>query len=161
MKTYIITQKILALTATYEVRESKDGPVLFTVRGRFFTFTPFLEMQKGKDGEKTHILKGNIWKTKFIVSSMQGSPVGDIQFPFFAIRKSFVMNVGGAQYKAQGTLFAWNFTAKDDAGKDIFSIQKEFAFRDKFTVSLDEKLPTEPVLLSAIAIDQRFFQRNR
>jgi uncharacterized protein YxjI len=149
------------MTATYLVRESKDGPVLYKIRGRFFTFTPFLEMQRGEDGEKTHILKGNFWKTKFVISSMQGSPVGDIQFPFFAFRKSFVMNVGGARYQAQGTLFAWNFTAKDEAGKDVFSIQKELAFRDKFTVTLDEKLPVEPVILSAIAIDQRFFQQNR
>ena len=161
MKTYIITQKILAMTATYLVRQSKDGPVLFKVRGRFFTFTPFLEMQQGEEGDKTHILKGNFWKTKFVISDMQGNPVGDIQFPFFAFRKSFTMNVGGATYKAQGTVFAWNFAAKDEAGQDVFSIQKEFAFRDKFTVNMDERLPVEPVLLSAIAIDQRFFQQNR
>jgi uncharacterized protein YxjI len=163
MKTYILTQKILALTATYEVRETKDGPVLFTVRGRFFTFTPFLEMQKGreKDAAKTHILKGNFWKTKFVISDMQGAPVADIQFPFFAFRKSFVLTVGGAHYKAQGTVFAWNFTAKNDAGQDAFTIQKEFAFRDKFTVNVDENLPVEPILLACISVDQRFFQQRR
>src|SRR4030042_1282910 len=106
MKTYIVTQKILALTATYLVRESKDGPVLYTIRGRFFTFTPFLELSQGEKGEKTHILKGNFWKTKFTFADMQGGPVGNIQFPFFAFRKSFVMNVGGARYKAQGPTVA-------------------------------------------------------
>jgi uncharacterized protein YxjI len=162
MKTFIVTQKILALSATYEVRQTKDSPVLFTIKGKIFTFSPFLEMMKGgKDGEKTHVLKGNFFKTKFFITTADGNAVGDIQFPFFAFLKSFVMNLGGAQYKAKGSLFAWNFSAKDASGKDAFSIQKEFAFRDKFTVTLDDALPMEPIVLSAIAIDQRFFQQNK
>jgi uncharacterized protein YxjI len=161
MKTYIVTQKIFALSATYEVRQTKDGPVLFTVKGKIFTFSPHLEMMKGKDGEKTHVLKGNFFKTKFFFTSPDGGEVGDIQFPFFAFVKSFVMNLGGKQFKAKGSLFAWTFQALDDAGKEAFSIQKEFAFRDKFTVNLDDSLPMEPLVLAAIAIDQRFFQNNR
>jgi uncharacterized protein YxjI len=161
MKTYIVTQKILALSATYEVRQTKDGPLLFTVKGKIFTFSPHLEMMKGKDGEKTHILKGNFFKTKFFVTTPDGSAVGDIQFPFFAFLKSFVMNLGGAQYKAKGSLFAWSFAATDASGKEAFTIQKEFAFRDKFTVALDDALPMEPIVLAAIAIDQRFFQGNK
>ncbi|MBN2351669.1 MAG: hypothetical protein JXD23_03795 [Spirochaetales bacterium] len=161
MKTYIVTQKILALSATYLVRETKDGPVLFTVKGKIFTFSPYLEMMKGADGEKTHVLKGNFFKTKFFISTPDGGAVGDIQFPFFAFVKSFVMNLGGRQYKAKGGLFAWSFAAVDASGKETFTIHKEFAFRDKFTVSLEERLPMEPVVLAAIAIDQRFFQNNR
>ncbi len=162
MKTYIVTQKILALSATYEVRQTKDGPVLFTVKGKIFTFSPFLEMTKGgKDGEKTHVLKGNFFKTKFSVTTPDGGAVGDIQFPFFAFIKSFVMNLDGQQYKAKGGLFAWSFAAVDAAGKEAFTIQKEFAFRDRFAVSLDDKLPMEPIVLAAIAIDQRFFQSNK
>jgi uncharacterized protein YxjI len=161
MKTYIVTQKIFALSATYEVRQTKDSPVLFTVKGKIITFSPHLEMMKGKDGEKTHVLKGNFFKTKFFVSTPDGGEIGDIQFPFFAFAKSFVMNLGAQQYKAKGGLFAWNFQALDAAGKEAFSIQKEFAFRDKFTVNLDDSLSMEPIILAAIAIDQRFFQNNK
>lgn len=160
MKTFIVTQKILAIGDTYEVRETKDSEPLFTVRGRILTFTPFLEMQKGKNGEKSHVLKGNVWKTRFFINDAQGNALGEIQFPFFAFSKSFTMNLGGQQYSAKGNFFAWNFTAKDVAGKDVFAIQKEIAFRDKFTVSIDENLPVEPVVLSAIAVDQRFFQQQ-
>ena len=161
MKTYIVTQKILALSATYLVRETKDGPVLFTVKGKIFTFSPYLEMMKGADGEKTHVLRGNFFKTKFFITTPDGGEVGDIQFPFFAFVKSFVMNLRGQQYKAKGGLFAWSFSAVDASGKEAFTIHKEFAFRDKFTVGLDEQLPMEPIVLAAIAIDQRFFQGEK
>lgn len=160
MKTYIVTQKILALSATYEVRTTKDDPVLFTVKGKIFTFSPFLEMRTGKDGEITHLLKGNFFKTKFFVTAPDGGAVGDIQFPFFAFVKSFVMNLGGRRYNAKGGLFAWSFAAVDESGQEAFTIQKEFAFRDKFAVALDDRLPMEPIVLAAIAIDQRFFQGN-
>jgi uncharacterized protein YxjI len=160
MKTFTVTQKILAIGPTYEVRDKSDGPVLFTVRGRILTFTPFLEMQKGKDGEKTHFLKGNFLKTRFIISTMQGSPVGEVQFPFFSFRKSFILTIGSAQYHANGSLFAWNFTAGDSSGRDVFVIQKEMALRDKFSVTAAEDLAFEPVILAAVAVDQRFFQQR-
>jgi uncharacterized protein YxjI len=160
MKTYTVTQKILALGATYEVRDSKEGPPLFTVRGKILTFTPYLEMMKGKDGAKTHVLKGNFLKTKFSVATAEGGPVGEIQFPFFAFSKSFTMTIGANQYNAKGNFFAWNFAAKDAGGKDAFVIQKQIALRDKFEVMIDEALPVEPIVLSAIAVDQRFFQNQ-
>ncbi|MBN1523141.1 MAG: hypothetical protein JW904_01555 [Spirochaetales bacterium] len=160
MKTYTLFQKILAIGDTYEVREGDSKEAVFTVRGKVLTFTPNLTLQKGKEGEKTHSLKGNFFKTKFTILNATGEEMGTLVFPFIALKKSFTLTMGGNTYSAQGTLFAWNFNCNDSSGKTIFSIQKELAFRDKFTVNIDEKMPQEAVLLAAIAVDQRFFQQK-
>jgi len=160
MKTYTLFQKILAIGDTYEVREGEAKEALFTVRGRIFTFAPNLSLAKGKDGAKTHQMKGNFWRTKFAITTESGGEVATIEFPFFAWKPSFTLAVNGNTYTATGTLFAWNFNCADNAGKSVFTIQKEFAFRDKFTVRIAESMTQEAALLAAIAIDQRYFQKK-
>jgi uncharacterized protein YxjI len=161
MKTYTLFQKILAIGDTYEVRQGEAKDAVFTIKGKVLTFSPSLTLMRGdKDGEKTHQMKGNFIKTKFAITTTSGGEVGAITFPFFVWKPTFTLTMKGNSYTATGTLFAWNFTCTDSAGKTIFTIQKEFAFRDKFTVSIDESLEQEVALLAAVAIDQRYFQKK-
>ena len=42
----------------------------------------------------------------------------------------------------------------------MFTISKEFAFRDKFTVTIEESMPQDIVILVAVAVDQKFFTQR-
>lgn len=160
MKTYTITQKILSIGATYQVKAAESEDIIHTIKGKILTFTPKLEMRQGKEGEITKILKGNLFKTKFSIENPQGFEEAVIQFPFIALFKKFTLTVNAKVYNAKGSLAAWNFTCSDESGRNMFTISKEFAFRDKFTVTIDESIDREIVILVAVAVDQKFFTQK-
>ena len=160
MQSFTVTQKILAIGATYEVRSASSDSVLNTIKGKILTLSPKLEMKTGVNGETTNWLKGNFWKTKFTIEDSKGTEIGVIQFPFVSFFKKFTLITGGKTYSAKGSITAWNFNCTDESGKNVFSISKEFAFRDKFSVNVDESLIKETIILAAIAVDQKFFQQQ-
>jgi uncharacterized protein YxjI len=160
MQSFAITQKILAVGATYEVKARGSDEVINLIKGRILTITPKLEMKTGEKGAITHVLKGNFWRTRFVISTSEQTEIGVIQFPFVAFFKRFSLITGGRTYQAKGSITAWHFNCADESGKAIFSISKEFAFRDKFTVDVDESMPKEVGILAAIAVDQKFFQQR-
>ena len=160
MKTFTVTQKILSIGATYLVQTPGSENIVNTIKGKILTLAPKLEMRQGKEGDVTKILKGNFFKTKFTVESTEGIEEASIQFPFIALFKKFTLNVGPKVYNAKGSLTAWNFTCTDENGQDMFTISKEFAFRDKFTVTVDESMPQDIVILVAVAVDQKFFTQR-
>lgn len=160
MKTFTVTQKILSIGATYQVNASESEDIINTIKGKILTLVPKLEMRQGKEGDITKVLKGNFFKTKFTVESPGGNEEASIQFPFIALFKKFTLTIGSKVYNAKGSLTAWNFTCTDENGQDMFTISKEFAFRDKFTVSVDESMPQDIVILVAVAVDQKFFTQR-
>ena len=160
MQTYTVTQKIISIGATYQIRSGESKDVLMTVKGKILTFTPKLEMKKGTEGEIINRLKGNFTKTKFSMEDMNANEIANIQFPYIAFKKRFSLTIGDKTYNAQGSFTAWHFNCTDDTGKEVFSISKDFSFRDKFTVNIDESMPKEIILLTAIAVDQKFFQQK-
>jgi uncharacterized protein YxjI len=160
MQSFTIKQKILAIGDTYEVRQTDSDEVLYLIKGKVLTFSPRLEMKQGIDGEVSHVLKGNFWRTEFTVIDKTETEIGVIRFPFVAFFKKFTLVTGGKTYDAKGSITAWNFTCKDETDRLIFSIGKEFAFRDKFTVDVDESIQKEVAILTAISVDQKFFQQQ-
>lgn len=160
MKSFTVTQKIFAIGSTYEVRETGSDVILNIVKGKIFTFSPKLEMKKDENGAATHLLKGNYWRTKFSIESADGMEIASIQFPFIAFFKKFTLVAGDKTVTASGSFTAWNFTGTDESGNQVFTITKEFAFRDKFTVTVESQIPSDVIILAAIAVDQKFFQQR-
>jgi uncharacterized protein YxjI len=159
MKTFTVTQKILTIGATYQVK-AEDDQIIHTIKGKIFTMAPKLEMKTGTEGEVIKVLKGNLFKTNFTVETPEGNVEATIQFPFIALFKKFNLTIGDRVYNAKGSITAWNFTCTDENGMELFTISKEFAFRDKFTISVDESIPQDIIILVAVAVDQKFFTQR-
>lgn len=161
MKSFTIVQKLLSMGATYIVKEGETQ--VYTVKGKIFSFTPKLEMFKEADtkGNIINTLKGNFFKTQFEILDSTEASMGVIKFPFFAFIKKFTLSMNGRDYSAKGGFTATNFTCADEAGATKFTITKDFAFRDKFSVTIDDSsMDTATAILAAISIDQRFFQQK-
>ncbi|MBN1412406.1 MAG: hypothetical protein JW969_16280 [Spirochaetales bacterium] len=160
MELLTVTQKLLAIGATYLVKKQGEQEVLNTIKGKILTLSPKLEMKRGADeGELTHILKGNFLKTLFTIEDNLGTVIATIKFPLIAVFKKFSLMIGEKAYNAQGSLTAWNFVARDKGDRELFAITKDFSLRDQFSVAVDESIPKEIIILTAIAVDQKFFQQ--
>lgn len=160
MKNFTVTQKLLSVGATYQVKPDGGNDVAYTIKGKVFTLSPKLEMKKGNDGEVISRMKGNFIGTKFAISDPEGTELGVIQFPFLSFIAKFTLTIGDTVYNAKGGFTARNFSCIDAEGNTKFTIAKELAFRDKFNVAIDESMSEETAILAAVAIDQRFFQKK-
>jgi uncharacterized protein YxjI len=160
MQTFELTQKILSVGPTYEVRpvESTASDPLLTIRGKLFSATPSLSIAEGSDGPVVGSMKGNFTRTKF--ECTEGDRVlGSIAFPMLALRKSFTLKANAKEYHADGGYLAGEFVCKDgDTGEVVMTIKKELSLRDKFRIEASETIPAPLALLAAVAVDQRFFQ---
>ena len=167
MQTYELTQKILAIGPTYEVRSVPDpmgaaddslAPML-TIKGKLLSATPSLSINQGVDGPPVGSMKGNFTRTKFECKAADDRLVGSISFPMIALKKSFTLNADGKEYKADGGYLAGEFVCKDEStGEVVMKITKQLSLRDKFRIEAAERIPSELALLAAVAVDQRFFQ---
>jgi hypothetical protein len=160
MQSFKITQKILAIGGTYEVRQSDSDEICYLVKGKIFSFKPVLEMRQGIDGSVTHSLKGNLWKTEFTVTDSSEMEVGSIKYPLIAFFQRFTLVTEGKVLNAKGGVTAWKFICTDENGNTMLEIYKDFAFRDRFKVEADESIRKEVAILTAISVDQRFFQNQ-
>jgi uncharacterized protein YxjI len=166
MQTFELTQKILSIGATYEVRDaaalsdtSSEVPLL-TIRGKLFSATPSLSIAEGIDGPVIGAMKGNFTRTKFECKSADDAVIGSLTFPMLALKKSFTLHANDQEYKADGGYTAGEFVCKNGAGEVVLKITKQLALRDKFRIEAAESIPTSLALLAAVAIDQRFFQES-
>jgi uncharacterized protein YxjI len=160
MKSFTVTQKILSIGSTYLVSPEGSKENAYVVKGKVLTIAPKLEMRRGDQGEVMKTMKGNFIGTKFSILGPGGSEEALIKFPFFSFIAKFTLAVGNASYTAKGGIMARKFSCVDDSGNVKFTISKEWSFRDKFAVSIDPSMPEEIAIMAAVAIDQRFFQRN-
>jgi hypothetical protein len=109
MQSFKITQKILAIGDTYEVRQSDSDEICYLVKGKVFSLKPILEMRQGMDGSVTHILKGNLWKTEFTVVDSSEMEIGSIKYPLIAFFQRFTLVTEGKVLNAKGGVTAWKF----------------------------------------------------
>ena len=155
MKAYELTQKILAIGPTYQVRAVGSDAVLYTIRGKVLTLTPKLTLVQGDDGAEVAKLTANFTKTKF---NVEGAHSATLSFPLLALKQRMALSVGGQEYTAEGGFLAGAFRCADASGNTVFEILKELSLRDKFRVQIHGDLPEIVILLAAVAIDQRYFQ---
>jgi uncharacterized protein YxjI len=160
MKAFTVTQKILSLGATYLVTAEGGTAPVYVIKGKILTLSPKLDMKRSEQGEVIKRLKGNLLGNKFSVLDASGSQDALIHYPLFSFFAKFTLTVGADTFKAKGGIMARKFSCVDASGNVKFSISKEWAFRDKFSVSVDESFPEETAVLAAVSIDQRFFQKK-
>ena len=158
MEAYEVSQKILSIGATYQVRAAGQSGVLFTVKGKALTATPKLTMVQGESGDDVALIKGNFFKTAFSITGADGTAMGILNFPLIMFKKTFTLSSSGQQFKAEGGLTGRAFTCSDSAGTPVFEVKKELALKDKFAVNCTDALPREVAFLAAVAIDQKFFE---
>ena len=145
MPQYEVAQKIMSYGATYQV--------LLTVKSKLLTLTPNLTMVEGTEGDTVATMTGNFFKTRFIMTDAAGARIGSLTFPMFGVLgKSFTIEADGASHPGNGTISSRTF----DAG--VFSLSKQHGPEDRFQVEVTESFPREVAILSAVAVDQKFFE---
>jgi len=160
MQSYEITQKMLSIGPSYQVRSPLADDVLMTVKGKVLTATPKLTMVQGAEGNTVASMNGNFFKTRFQIFGSDKQELGSLEFPMIQLKKTFTIKVGEKQYRADGGLLGRGFKVTGPEGETVLEIQKELALRDKFSVVAGDAIPAEVALLAAIAIDQKYFEES-
>jgi uncharacterized protein YxjI len=160
MQTFEVVQKLLSFGPAYEIRLTGQTDVAMTVKGKVLTMTPKLTMVAGTDGGAVAELTANFMKTKFVITGSDGKEKGTLTFPLLQFKKSFTISSEGHEFKADGGFLGGEFKCVDAQGNPVLVIAKQLSLRDKFAVTTNGALPEEVALLSAVAIDQKFFQEE-
>jgi uncharacterized protein YxjI len=163
-KTILVTQKLMSVSAQYEVAPEGDtGSPTHVVKGDFMTTTPSLQLFDAKDNKLVASLKGNVLKTKFQIRGEKNDELASLNFSAVAFRKTFTMTVGTKGYHANAGVVGVVkdvFECKDNAGTIALVVSKEPGIRDKFKVELREErdVPFEVAVLAAVALHSRFYE---
>lgn len=162
-KTILVTQKLLAVSAQYEVTPDGESAPTHLVKGDFMTTTPSLQLFDAKDNKLVASLKGNVLKTKFQIRGEKNDELASLNFSAVAFRKTFTMTVGTKGYHANAGVVGVVkdiFECKDNAGNVALVVSKEPGIRDKFKVELKEErdVPFEVAVLAAVALHSRFYE---
>jgi uncharacterized protein YxjI len=162
-KTILVTQRLMAVSAQYDVATigEPDAPQ-FTVSGEFMTTTPSLELHD-KEKKLVASLKGNVLKTKFQIRGAKAEELASLNFSAIAFRKTFTMTVGTKGYHANAGVVGVVkdiFECKDNEGTIALIVSKEPGIRDKFKIVLNEErdVPFEVAVLAAVALHSRFYE---
>jgi uncharacterized protein YxjI len=158
METYDVTQVLMTVGSTYEVRAPGDAKIVMTVKGSLMSPTPHFQLVMGQDGAELAMMTGNFIKTKYSIKSPTLGELGNLQFPAIAFKKTLVLTVGTRGFTADGGLMGGVFSCHDNDGKVGIEIKKTETFRDRFNVSVDATVPKEVAILAAVAIHSRFFE---
>ena len=158
METFEVTQVIMTVGSTYEVRVPSEEKVVMTVKGSLMSPTPKFALVEGGDGAELASLLGNFIKTKFQMAGADKKELGSLSFPAIAFKKTLVLTVGGRGFTADGGLMGGVFRCVDNDGKVGIEIEKKGNFRDRFHVTAHDGIPKEVGILAAVAIHSRFFE---
>ena len=163
MATIEITQKLMSMSAEYEVRKDKAEEPVQVVKGELMTTSPLLRLRDAKTKDLVATLKGNVLKTRFQIRSPKDEELALVNFSAVAFRKSFTMSVNGRGYHATGAVVAVvkdTFEVKDNDGKIALVIQKEPGVRDRFLLETrdDAAVPPDIAVLVAISVHSRFYE---
>jgi uncharacterized protein YxjI len=161
-KTILVTQKLMAVSAQYEVLVEGESAPQHSVKGDFMTTTPSLQLYD-KDNKLVATLKGNVLKTKFQIRDDKNADLASVNFSAVAFRKTFTMTVGTKGYHANAGVVGVVkdiFECKDNAGTIALVVMKEPGIRDKFKVEIREErdVPFEVAVLAAVALHSRFYE---
>lgn len=158
METFDVTQVIMTVGSTYQVRAPGEEKVALTVQGSLMSATPKFQLLTGDDGPELASLTGNFIKTKFQMKGSDKQELGSLSFPAIAFKKTLVLTVGGRGFTADGGLMGETFRCVDNDGKVGIEITKKATFRDRFNVTVHDGVSKEVGILAAVAIHSRFFE---
>jgi hypothetical protein len=158
METFDVTQVVMTVGSTYQVRALGSDAIAMTVKGSLMSPTPKFQLVAGEDGAELATLTGNFIKTKFQMRGADKEELGNLSFPAIAFKKTLVLTVGGRGYTADGGLMGGVFRCIDNDGQMGIEIAKKETFRDRFNVAIDNGVSKEVGVLAAVAIHSRFFE---
>ncbi len=163
MPSYEIVQRLMSMSAQYDVKVNGEGEPSMLVKGELVTTTPHLHLSDVKEGKPLATLKGNVLKTKFQVRGPGNEEMATLNFSAIAFRKTLTMSVNGKGYHANAGVVGVVkdvFECKNNDGKIALIVMKEPGIRDRFKVDLREErdVPPEVAVLAAIAIHSRFYE---
>jgi uncharacterized protein YxjI len=159
MDTFEVTQVVMTVGSTYQVRSPGSEKVVLTVKGSLMSPTPKFQLVTGDDGPEVASLTGNFIKTKFHLKGADKAELGSLSFPAIAFKKTLVLTVGARGFTADGGLMGNVFRCVDNDGKVGIEISKKTeTFRDRFTVAVHDGISKEVGVLASVAIHSRFFE---
>jgi uncharacterized protein YxjI len=158
METFEVTQVIMTVGSTYEVRVLPHDKVVMTVKGSLMSPTPKFQLVVGDDGAELATLTGNFIKTKFQIKGAAKEELGALSFPAIAFKKKLVMTVGARGFTADGGIMGGTFRCIDNDGKLGIEIANKSGFHDRFHVTLHDGIASELGILATVAIHSRFFE---
>lgn len=161
-KTIQVTQRLMSVSAQYDVSVDGAAEPTFIVKGEFMTTTPTLQLFD-KESKLVASLKGNVLKTKFQIRDDKNDELASLNFSAIAFRKTFTMTVGSKGYHANAGVVGVVkdiFECKDNEGKVALIVSKEPGIRDRFKIELREErdVPFEVAVLAAVALHSRFYE---
>ena len=158
MDTFDVTQVMMTVGSTYQVRAPGEEKVVMTVKGSLMSPTPKFQLVLGEEGPELATLTGNFIKTKFQMKGPEKEELGGLSFPAIAFKKTLVLTVGGRGFTADGGLMGGVFRCVDNDGKVGIEISKKETFRDRFNVAVYDGVSKEVGILASVAIHSRFFE---
>jgi uncharacterized protein YxjI len=158
MDIYEVSQVVMTVGSTYQVRVPPSDDVVMTVKGSFMSSTPKFSLVQGSDGPEIGSLLGNFIKTKFQILDAEKKAIGNLLFPAIAFKKTLVLTVNGRGYTADGGLMGGVFACVDNEDQVALEISNKSRFVDRFAVDIKGAIPKEVGLLAAVAIHSRFFE---
>jgi uncharacterized protein YxjI len=159
METFEVTQVVMTVGSTYQVRSPGSEKVVMTVKGTLMSATPKFQLVSDDDGPELAVLTGNFIKTKFHLRGADKQELGSLSFPAIAFKKTLVLTVGARGFTADGGLMGNVFRCVDNDGKVGIEISKKTeTFRDRFTVAVHDGISKEVGVLASVAIHSRFFE---
>ncbi len=163
MATLEITQRLMSVSAEYDVREAGSKVSIQRVKGELMTTSPLLRLRDAISKDLVLTLSGNVLKTRFQIRSPKDDELALINFSAVAFHKSFTMSVHGTGFHASADVVGIIkdiYDCRDNDGKVALRIQKEPGVRDRFLLETkDERAISQDVaVLVAIAVHCRFYE---
>ncbi len=163
MATIEITQRLMSMSAEYEVRKDKAETAELMVKGELLTTSPLLRLRDAKSKDLIAVLSGNVLKTRFQIRSPKDEEMALVNFSAVAFRKTFTMSVNGKGFHASAgvvNVVKDMYEVKDNDGKVALTIQKEPGVRDRFLLETKDEaaIPQDVAVLVAIAVHSRFYE---
>jgi hypothetical protein len=156
METYEVSRKLLSLGPTYLVRAPGSDDVLLTIKGAMVSRK--LTLHEGNaEGPELAVMAPNFFGTKWEIVTPKKETLCRLSFPAIALKKSFTIELGGKEYKADGGFVAVGFKCNDLEGQPLLDVSWELSWTDKFVVKCAAPLTREIATLATAAIHQKFY----
>ncbi|MDH5404543.1 MAG: hypothetical protein OEY49_18730, partial [Candidatus Heimdallarchaeota archaeon] len=159
---FTVQQKILALTATYIIKDVFGREFMRARKSMLSMFRPYIEV-KNAFGQMLGYIQGNFWRTEWKFYDVSGILHGQVVFPFFMFfRKTFTLYTNFGVFHSGQSIFAKRFDCFDPNGQLTFVVDKQiFTIRDQFKIITNGILSPFITTMAAVCIDMKLFQGNK
>ncbi len=155
MESFEVSRKMLSWGPTYEVRQPGGADTLLTIKGAMTSRK--LVLHENGTGTETGAMAPNLLGTKWEMTTPKKETLAVLVFPAIALKKSFALQLGGKEYKADGGFLGLGFKCNDLEGQPLLEVSWEPGWTDKFLVQFAHPLTRDIAALVTAAIHQKFY----